>query len=506
MEQNLKIEPNNKRIFKNSIYLYARLAIVMILALYTTRLLLDALGVDDYGLYNVVCGFVGLFAFLNTSMANGIQRFYNYEISKYGNEGAIKVYNVAIRIQLLISIVIVLLAETIGLWYVNTEMVIPSGQLATTHWIYQCAILSFLFIVLQVPYSAVVIAYERMNFYAIVSIVDAVLKLAVVFLINYSEANRLIFYALAILCINIFNLWIYAQYVKCKFRHIHLTRNFEKTLFRGMFSFSSWNLLGSFSYVVKTQGINLLLNNFFGTIINAANAVTSQVVYALQSFALNLVVAFVPQLTQSYASGEYMRTERLLNSMSKMAYILFCAMAIPVIFEIDYILAVWLGDNIPAYTADFCILALIATGISCLHTPIFQVIQATGKIKLLHLTTSFFMCSIIPISWINLYLGANPTSVFWVSIVITMLNQIACTVVLYTVFPFNVRRYFTEVIWKCLVYTLLAIIIPLMVCRYIEPSFMRLLIVGGGSLLPLSCIMYILSRDEKNLIASLIRK
>lgn len=505
MKREIHSNMSNKRILKNSIYIYLRLAVVMILSLLTTRVLLAALGVVDYGLYNVICGFVGLFSFLNTSMSNGIQRFYNFEISVNGNEGAVKVYNLALRIQLLIAIFILILAETIGLWYINTELVIPNGKIFASNCIYQCSIISFLFVILQVPYSSIVMAYERMNYFAIVSVCDAILKIIIAFLIKFSSNDKLILYGILIMFISILNYIFYFTYCKYHFKHIKVLKIFDKSLFKSMFSFSGWNLFGSFAFVVKSQGTNLLLNSFFGTVVNAANAISSQVSFALQAFASNLIIAFKPQLVHSYATNDYQRTSNLLNSMSKMSFLLFSFLAIPIIFEIDFILKLWLGDTIPDYTSILCILTIVATGIGCLHTPITQVVHATGKMKNFQIITGIIMCSIVPVSWGALMLGASPEYVFIITIIITIINQIVSTLVLYSLFKFNIKQYLLDVILKCTIYSIVLSLILLAINILLLPSTLRFFISLIGALMSLLFIPLLLNKSEFTLVKTFLK-
>ena len=479
----------------------------MAIALYTTRVLLNSLGVIDYGIYNVVCGFVMLFGFLNISMSNGIQRFYNYTLGKEGPSHLSSVYSTAIAIQVIIIAIILLFAETIGLWYINNEMVIPHDKLVAANWIYQLSIVSLVFTILQGPYNAAVLAYERMNIYAYISIADAILKLLAAIMVSSVTDDRLIIYGIFIVCISLFNLLAYYLYCKVQLSHMKFVNGAQRELFKQMFSFLGWNIFGSFAYVVKGQGTNVILNNFFGAVINAANGITTQVTYAIQSFATNLVIAFKPQLTQSYAMGDYERTERLLFSMSKLSYLLFCIIGIPLICEIDFILSIWIGDTTPPQTAMFCILSIIATGIGCLNTPVTQVIHATGKMRLYQIVTCVIICSIIPISWIALRYGASANSVFYITIIITILNQAACIYTLNTIFPIKLRKYIIDVVLRCLIFTCISFMIVYLISNSMPPSWLRLLLVCIGTIASAMFIPWVvLNNEEQQLIKQFIRK
>lgn len=501
------MENSNKRIVKNTIFLYSRLAIVMIVNLYMTRVVLNVLGVNDYGIYNVVCGFVSMFGFLNTSMANGVQRFYNYELGKNGSIAVVKVFNTAMIIQFTLAIGVVLLTETFGLWYVNTLMIISTDRIVAANWIFQFAIISLIFVIIQIPYSAAILAYEKMDYFAIVSIIDAFIKLAIVFALPHLNGDNLILYGLLIMLVSIINFILYYLYSRKHFTHLRFKKIFDRTLFKSMMGFSGWNLFGSFAYVVKSQGVNVLINSFFGTIVNAANGIAAQVSSAIQTFASNLVIAFKPQLTQSYAAGDYKRAEQLMLSMSKLSYALMCIISIPLIIEIDYVLKIWLSGNIPEYTNTFAKLTIVAMMIGVLNTPITQMIHASGQMKKYQIATSIVICSILPISWLFLKLGYDATSVFIITIVITIINQIVCLRVLHSIYRFNVREYIKEVVLPCVIIT----IIPFTCVHYMGSlmlsSLWRFVTVAIANTLIISILFYLtLNNSEKNIIKSHISK
>lgn len=479
----------------------------MMVNLYATRVVLDVLGVSDYGIYNVVCGFVAMFGFLNTSMSNAIQRFYNYEFGKNGDLAIVKVYNSALVIQLALAIFVVLLAETIGLWYLNYQMVIAPDRLVAANWIFQFSVISLLFVILQVPYSAAILAYEDMDYYAFVSVLDAVIKLAIVIILPFLIGDSLILYGVLIMLVSILNFVLYYTYSRKKYKILKFKRYFKKDLLRSMMGFSSWNLLGSFAYVIKGQGINLLLNSFFGTIVNAANGIATQVSSAIQTFSSNLVLAFKPQLTHSYAIGDYTRAEQLMLSMSKISYVLMLIIAVPIIAEIDYILSLWLKSNIPNYTSTFVILTIASMMINILNTPVTQMIHASGKMKMYQLTTSIVVCSILPISWIFLKLGYDANSVFIITIVISAINQVACLSVLHAIFKFDWGKYLRVVILPCIIITIVTFVIVIHVKPILPSSILRLLIIFTINLGLVGTLLYTtMTAEEKSNIKLLGKK
>lgn len=484
------------------------MAIVMAINLYVTRVILNVLGVSDYGVYNVVCGFVSMFGFLNTSMANGIQRFYNFELGKNGEDAVAKVYNTALIIQFVLAVGIVILTETIGLWYVNTKMVISPERIIAANWIFQFSVLSLVFVIMQIPYSAAILAYEKMDYYAIVSIIDVLMKLSIVLILPHLSGDSLILYGLLMMAISILNFILYYVYCHKKFHRLRFERIFDKSLFKSMLGFSGWNLFGSFAYVVKGQGVNVLINSFFGTAVNAANGIATQISSAILTFAANIVLAFKPQLTQSYAMGDYSRAKNLMFSMSKIAYTLMCVIAIPIMVEMDYVLTLWLSSDIPTYTHSFANLTIIATMIGILNTPITQMIHASGQMKKYQIATSIVICSILPISWLFLKFGYGATSVFVITIIIMVINQVVCLQVLHSIFKFSVTKYVKEVVVPCIIIT----IIPLFAVSSISnaigsSSIWNFIVVTIVNLLVVGILFYLtLNSAEKQIIKSYIIK
>ena len=313
---------SNKRIAKNTIFLYIRMFFVLVVSLFTTRIVLQALGVIDYGIYNVVAGFVSMFAFLNTSMSNGIQRFYNFQMGCNDKGNITKVYNTALQIQALIALILLILLETFGLWYINYQMIIPADRLNAAQWIFQFSVLSLIIIVIQVPYSAAIMAHEKMQFYSYISIVEVIAKLAIAYLLLTVKYDKLVIYGLLSLIVTIIIFTVNFVYAKIKFRDLKFKLFWDKDYLKPMLSFSGWNIFGSFAYLLKGQGLNLLLNAFFGPIVNAARGISNMVMNAIQGFQSNIVIAFRPQIVQSYAAQDINRVTNLFYSLSKISFII----------------------------------------------------------------------------------------------------------------------------------------------------------------------------------------
>lgn len=499
---------NNSRIAKNTLFLYLRMILVLVVSLYTTRVVFNALGVVDYGIHNVVGGFVSMFAFLNTSMSNGIQRFYNFKLGKEGEEALTKVYNMALLIQGLLAIIVVLLLETVGLWYLNTKMVIPIERMPTARWIYQFTVVSLVFLIMQIPYSAAIMAHERMNYYAYVSIIEVGLKLAFALWLPHVKYDKLFVYGCYCLGGNILNFLLYYLYSKHQFKSIKLQKFFHKDLFKDMLSFSGWNIFGPFAYMLKGQGVSVLLNVFFGPIVNAARGVSGMVGNAIKGFSSNIVISFQPQIVQSYAEGNLSRVKSLMYSLSKISYLMLFMLSMPVAIELPYILHLWLGDVIPDYAVSFTMLMLINMIISSLNTPLTQVVHATGKIRNYQIGTSIVICSILPISWLFLKGGGSPVIVYIVSLCLICINQVIGLLLLKQVFPYSIKEYLKSVILPCFLVSIVAIIVPIVLHYFISPSFLRLILViisGMGGVI-LSSYLVALNAYERAMVIGFVEK
>lgn len=500
---------DNKRIAKNTLFLYLRMIVVLAISLYTTRVVLNVLGVIDYGIYNVVCGFVSMFAFINNSLSNGTQRFYNYNKGQRGADKIPLVYTSSLLIQVFIAIIIVLLLETFGLWYLNNKMIIPEDRMLAAFWIYQFSVLSLAFVVLQVPYTAAVLAFERMDYYAIVSILDVLLKLAIVLALPHIKADQLIFYGLFTLLVSITDFVMYYAYSKKHFSEkLHIIKIREWTTFKDISSFSGWNVFGTFAYMLKDQGLNILLNAFFGPVVNAAKGVAMQVNSALQGFSSNIVAAIRPQLVESYSAGNHSRVTNLMFSMSRLTFIMLFTLSLPVMIELNYMLKIWLSGEIPEYTMIFTELVLINMIISSMNTPLSQVVHATGKMKVYQVGTSIIICSILPISWVFLKMGYSPVPTFIVSIIVSIINQGVCLFLLRRIFPFSIRLYTYKVIVPCVVVSSLSLIIPLLITRFVEASFIRFCINTILTVVITCGLSYlvIMTKDEKNLVLGFLNR
>lgn len=482
--------------------------IVLLVSIYTTRVVLKVLGVEDYGTYNVVCGFVAMFSFLNSSMSNGIQRFYNYEGGKYGIDGITRVYRTSLILQVLLAIIIFIILETLGLWYVNKKMILAPESLYAANSVFQCSVCSLGILIIQIPYSAAILAYERMDYHALVSIIDVFLKLIIVLILPYIPLNKLFFYGFLQLIVAIVNFLLYFLYAVNNFKELTFKRTFDKKLFISISTFSGWNILDMFAWMTQGQGVNMVLNLFFGPILNAARGISGQIQASIQSFSQNIVTAFRPQLVQSYAQNNLNRTTELMYSMSKIVFLLFFLLSTPIIFDIDFILQLWLGNNIPEYTAPFTILILLSMYPRNFAMVFAQIVHATGKLKGFELLTAAIIITILPFSYFFLKIGANVMSVYWINLIICSIMFLACIIYFKRIYPFDITDYCKRVLLPCFNVSILSLLFPLFTLNILPSCWLRFSInaVFGSCLCIILSIFLLWNKKEKRLMRELLFK
>lgn len=371
---------NTKRIAKNTIVLYVRMVVIMIITLYTSRIVLKALGFEDYGLYNVVGGVVALMTFLKSSMSESTQRFLSYELGKGNTDNLKNVFSVCLTSHFLIAFVLLILAETLGLWFLNTQINIPEGREVAANWIYQFSVASLCISIISVPFSADIISHEQMGYFAFLSILDAVLKLAFSFAIAYATVDKLILYGFFMMLVPIINISLNISYCLRRHPETHYRFFWDKEMFKKIFSFSGWTIWGQLSIVGSNQGTGILVNIFHSVTANAALGVGHQVDHAIRGLISNFQVAFKPQITKSYAAGDYKYMTSLTNYASKISFYLFFIVSLPLLLNIDTVLELWL-DKVPENANAFCVIFMIASACNAISAPLYMNIFSTGKIK-----------------------------------------------------------------------------------------------------------------------------
>ena len=414
----------NKRIAKNTLFLYMRMFVMMIIQLYTARIVLEALGVEDFGIFNLVGGIIVLFAFINNAMSSASQRFISYSLGKRDDEIVKDTFNSSVVCHIVIAIVVLILSETFGLWLLNEKLDIPVIRQHAAFWVYQFTVLSAVVNILRVPYNAMIISYERMSFYAYSTILEALLKLLIVFLLIYFFSDKLVAYAFLLSLISVLLLGIYFIYCRCRFATCRFCRCTSLSLPKEMLSYSGWQMVSSAVTGGNQQGGNMLLNVFFGVACNAAYGIASQVSNAIYLFASNFQLAFQPQVVKQYAAGEHESLRLLVYRSSVLSYYLLLVISVPFMVEADWILGVWLG-TVPLHSSLFCVLLVAYFMIDALQAPLWMVIGASGRVRNYTIWNASISVLNLPIVYLILVNGGG---VIWVFLIRVLLN-IVCSAI-----------------------------------------------------------------------------
>lgn len=479
---------NNKRIAKNTGMLYFRMILIMGVSLYTTRVVLRILGVEDFGIYNVVGGVVTMLSFLSASMSSATQRFLSFELGRNDLPQLTRVFGMSINIQILIALGILLIAETLGLLFINTKLTIPEDRIIAANWVYQFSILTFIVSIISVPYNAAILTYEKMNVFAYISVLEGVLKLLAVFMLEWLGSDKLKLYAILIFTVSLIIRIIYGVYVKKNITECRYSFFWNKKLFLTLINFAGWNLWGNIAVVTYTQGINIILNIFFGPVVNAARAIAYQINVALRSFVSNFQMAMNPQIIKYYAAGETMYMHSLIFSGAKFSYYLMLLICIPVILSTSQILEWWLTE-VPEFTVIFCRLVLVDSIINSVSGPLMISAQASGKIKSYQTIIGGLLLLILPISYAFLYFGFPPETTLYVSIVIGLLALYVRLLILGPLIGLPKQEFFKEVLRPIIFISLIVIGLLVFLERFIRNDFWTVL--GLNSILLFSCIVLI---------------
>lgn len=493
---------NNKRIAKNTLMLYFRMMLTMIVTLYTSRVVLDVLGVEDFGIYDVVGGVAAMFSFLNAAMSSGTQRFLSYELGRNNLEQCKRVFSVTLTIHLGIALAIFFIAQTIGIWFLNHRLNIPSVRMEAAQWVFQLAVLSTLASVVQIPYTASIIAHEQMNIYAYVSIIEVSLKLAVVFILSWSDFDKLKLYASLMFGVTLVVSLIYRFYCKRKFSVCNYSFFWDKSLYCELISYGGWNLFGNLAAVCYTQGINILLNIFFGPVVNAARAIASQVSSAIRLFVTNFQLAVNPQIVKYHASNEKKLMIDLIFQSSRYSFFLLLIISLPVFIETESILSLWL-KNVPGYTALFCRLIILNALIDCVSGPLMVAAQATGTVKKYQAVVGSVLLLNLPASFIFLRKGFPPETTAYVSIVISVIALFFRLLILRELINLSARKFLKSVVVVSLVVASFALSFPFVVVWLVPQGFFRLIPTVLASFFGSLVAIYFcgLSRIEKQFVS-----
>lgn len=501
-----EISSNNKRIAKNTLLLYFRTLLLMAITLYTSRVVLTTLGVDDYGIYNVVGGFVAMFAVISGALSTSISRFITFELG-HGDKGKLnKIFSTSVNIQLLLGILILILGETIGIWFLNTKMNIPIGRMEATNWVFQCSLISFIINLVSIPYNAAIIAHEKMKAFAYVSILEAVLKLAIVFLLLLSNSDKLILYAILQVIVALSIRFVYGIYCNRNFAECRYSFVYDKSLLKEMTGFAGWNFLTNGAYILNTQGVNILINLYFGVAINAARGIAIQVDTAIMQFVNNFTTAINPQIIKSYAAGDKEAMFKLVCRGAKFSYFMLMLFSIPFLCEADTILSLWLKE-VPDYTATFLRLTVIASMVNILGNAQYTACQATGKIKNYTIIITSIGCMVFPITWLLYKGGLSVESTYYVFIIIYLILDILRLFFMQSLLQFPIKMFLNDVFKNIICVTSVAVVLPLIEIYLLPPTWWRLFITLIVSSISVGVSVYLigLNSSERNLITKFVK-
>ncbi len=465
-----QISENNKRIAKNTLLLYFRMLVMMVVSLYTSRVVLNALGVEDYGIYNVVGGIVTMFTVLSGSLSASISRFITFELGRGDIQRLKTVFSSGVSIQLGMSILVVILAEAVGVWFLNVKMNIPAERLNAANWVFQCAIFTFVLNLLSVPYNAAIIAHEKMSAFAYISIVEASLKLIIVYMLTVSPFDRLKTYAVLLLAVGAIVRFIYGFYCKRHFEECTYHFVLDKPILREMTGFAVWNFLGNGAFLLNTQGVNILMNMYFGVAVNAARGVATQVDAAMKQFVNSFTTAVNPQITKSYAQGDLTYMHKLICRSSKFSAFLMLFFSVPIILETHTILTIWL-KTVPEYAVVFLQWIVLSSFVdTVLANGLVTAMLATGDIKRYQIIVTCVGCLVFPLSWIAFALGMEPQVGYMIYLIIYAILLFVRLWLLKDMVKLPVMMYVREVLYR---------VIPVMTIAFAVPSLLRFTMAEG---------------------------
>ena len=462
------MEKNDKRIVKNTLYLYIRMLVMMALSFFSTRIVLNILGVSDFGVNNVVGGFVSMFTLLNSILQTGTRRFLALNLAKENAFLLKRTFSTAFAIHCAIALLVVVLLETFGVWFLNTYLNIDPDRMRAANYVFQFSVVSLFLNITQTPFIAAVTAHEKFNIYAYLSIYDVLAKLSVLYILYVSPGDKLIAYAALIMGVNALTIMLYRFYCIRQFAECKFSLTVDKVLFRQMCSFSGWSTLGHLSAVLNQQGTTVLLNIFFNTAVNAARGLAGTVLSVIEQFVMGFITASVPQLTKYYGAGEQEKFKRLIFNVSQYTLFLMSIIAIPVLLEIDFVLQLWLGI-VPDYTAVFIKITIITYLIKYSNIMIDQGLTAIGKVKELSLITAPIYLLNVPLVYLALKIGFEPWSVYIVSMISVLAGFIVNLILLAKYADFPAGEYFVKIFMRNLVLVAISSILPLYL-HFIMPS------------------------------------
>lgn len=460
---------NNSRIAKNTLFLYFRMLFILVITLYTSRVVLKTLGVEDYGIFNVVGGIVTMFGFLNSTMATTTQRYISFSLGKEEYDKLSSVFSTCVLSHILIAIIILMLLESFGCWFLFNKLVIPTERLVSAFWVFQSAVISAIIGVMSVPYNSDIIAHEKMSAFAYISIVEVILKLIIVYVLQVIAIDKLMLYGMLLLVVQMIVTSAYVLYCRKNFYESRCKVIFERKLFKELFSFAGWNIYGSLASVLFNQGLSILLNIFFGPVINAAKGVANQVDGAIKQFSVSFQMALNPQITKTYASGDLTSMHMLICRSSRFTFFLLLVISLPILLETQQILNVWLGV-VPKWTVSFVRILILIGIIDAVSNPMMTSAAATGKVKTYQSVVGGILLLIVPISYVILLLGGNPNSVFFVHLFMGCIAFCVRLFLIKKLVGLSIGYYLKDVVFRCLLVCFISVLPSALVKLYTGTS------------------------------------
>lgn len=500
---------NTRRIAKNTLMLYVRMLFSMLVSLYTSRVILNALGVEDYGIYNVVGGFVTMFSLVSCSLSSSTSRFLTFELGRGDKENLKRVFSTSLTIHIVLMLIVLILMETIGVWVLNTQIKIPADRLFAANWVFQASVISFIIGLFSVTYNACIVSHERMNAFAYIGILETSLHLFIALFISYSSwhFDRLIIYAVLVVTVVVFRQYLFFLYCRHNFEECRFSLSFNKSYWKEMGVFAGWGFIGTSAGILKDNGVNILLNLFYGPIINTARGISSSVCYTISSFAGNFMTALNPQITKSYAEGNKKYVNSLVERGARFSFYIMFFFALPILLETDFILTLWL-KNYPNHTVSFVRLALLLCLNDLLSNTLMTLQNATGKIRNYQIVVGCTLLMNFPLSYICLKMGAGPESTMFVAILISMCCLLLRLAFLRKTAALSAKSFLLNVYINILKVSICAAILPTLLYHFMLEGWWRFICVCLVSVLCTLISIYCIgcNMNERIFVVQAIQK
>ena len=500
------MESTGKTIAKNTVFLYVRMLVVMAVTFFTARVILKSLGATDYGIYNVVGGVVTMLGFLNSALSASTSRFLTYELGVGDKEKLKKTFSASLNLHIVIALFVLILGETIGLWFFSNKLVIPEDRMTAAFWVYQFSIITTMVNFTQVPYSASIISHENMSIYAYVGLYEAFMKLVIALIIMYSPFDRLLFYGFLLMANTVMIQLFYRYYTKRKYEECRFRIIKDKNLYKTLVNYSGWDLFGNLACVCQNQGVSIVLNLFFGPLVNAARAIAVQIQTAVKMFTKNFMVAVRPRVVKNFAESKYDEMYSLTFTAIRLSLVLMMALVLPLLFEIDFVLKVWLDGGYPPETALFARIILVSAFFDTIENGQNMSFHAIGRIKTGNLVCGTIMILSLPLGFLLLKLGLPAETVFYAVIFTNIVNLIITLIIMKGYVRFSILKMFKDTYIPVIVVAIITVIGPIVICRQIDMGIGRFLIncVAIEVLLLLSSWFVVLKEHERKQLVKII--